>query len=115
MILNEVFKHDWLVVIKDTDTKQTHTIVNNREQLDIFYEANKDNIWCGYNSRSYDQWILKAIMAGFNPKELNDHIILDHKPAWKFSSTLFKIQLYNYDVMTSSMDSNNLKVLWVMT
>ncbi|MBY6878746.1 DNA polymerase domain-containing protein [Clostridium botulinum] len=97
----EVFKHDWLVVIKDTDTKKTHTIVNNREKLNIFYEVNKDNIWCGYNSRSYDQWILKAIIAGFNPKELNDHIILDHKPAWKFSSTLFKIQLYNYDVMTS--------------
>ncbi|KIN81213.1 DNA polymerase domain-containing protein [Clostridium botulinum] len=97
----EVFKHDWLVVIKDTDTKKTHTIVNNGEELRNFYEVNKDNIWCGYNSRSYDQWILKAIIAGFNPKELNDHIIVDHKPAWKFSSTLFKIQLYNYDVMTS--------------
>ncbi|AWB31545.1 hypothetical protein [Clostridium botulinum] len=97
----EIFKHDWLVVIKDTDTKKTHTIVNNVEELRNFYETNKDNIWCGYNSRSYDQWILKAIIAGFNPKELNNHIIVDHKPAWKFSSTLFKIQLYNYDVMTS--------------
>lgn len=97
----ECFKYDWLVVIKDTDTKQTHTIVNNREQLNSFYEQNKNNIWCGYNSRSYDQWILKAIIAGFNPKELNDHIIVEHKPAWKFSSTLWKIQLYNYDVMTS--------------
>ncbi|APC83853.1 DNA polymerase domain-containing protein [Clostridium botulinum] len=97
----EVFKHDWLVVIKDTDTKKTHTIVNNVEELRNFYETNKDNIWCGYNSRSYDQWILKAIIAGFNPKELNDYIIVEHKPAWKFSSTLFKIQLFNYDVMTS--------------
>ncbi|NFS06284.1 hypothetical protein FDE99_00535 [Clostridium botulinum] len=101
MILNEVFKHDWLVVIKDTDTKKTHTIVNNVEELRNFYETNKDNIWCGYNSRSYDQWILKAIIAGFNPKELNDYIIVEHKPAWKFSSTLWKIQLFNYDVMTS--------------
>ncbi|MFV3013511.1 hypothetical protein ACLD43_15440 [Clostridium botulinum] len=97
----EVFKHDWLVVVKDTDTKKTHTIVNSREKLNIFYKVNKDNIWCGYNSRSYDQWILKAIIAGFNPKELNDHIIVDHKPAWKFSSALWKIQLFNYDVMTS--------------
>lgn len=97
----EVFKYDWLVVIKDTDTKQTHTIVNDRDKLNIFYEANKENIWCGYNSRSYDQWILKAIIAGFNPKELNDWIIVKHQPAWQFSSTLWKIQLYNYDVMTS--------------
>lgn len=101
MILSEVFKYDWLVVIKDTDTKTTTTIVNNVDQLNDFYEANKDNIWCGYNSRSYDQWILKAIVVGFNPKELNDWIIVDHKPAWQFSSTLWKIPLYNYDVMTS--------------
>lgn len=97
----EVFKHDWLVVIKDTDTKKTHTIVNNVEELRNFYEEHKNNIWCGYNSRSYDQWILKAIIAGFNPKELNDWIIVKKQPAWKFSSTLWKIPLYNYDVMTS--------------
>lgn len=97
----EVFKYDWLVIIKDTDTKKTHTIVNDRDKLTDFYEANKNNIWCGYSSRSYDQWILKAIIAGFNPKELNDHIIVEHKPAWQFSSTLWKIQLFNYDIMTS--------------
>lgn len=101
MILNEVFKHDWLVIIKDTDTKQTHTIVNDRDKLNTFYEEHKNDIWCGYNSRAYDQWILKAIIAGFNPKELNDWIIVKHKPAWQFSSTLWKIQLFNYDVMTS--------------
>ncbi len=32
----EVFKHDWLVVIKDTDTKKTHIIVNNVEELNNF-------------------------------------------------------------------------------
>ncbi|MBM7869327.1 hypothetical protein JOC70_000796 [Clostridium pascui] len=100
MILSEVFKHDWLVVIKDTDTKKTHTIVNNTEELDNFYEANKDNIWCGYNSRGYDQWILKAIIAGFNPKEMNDHIIVKSQGGWSFSSALRKLQLYNYDIMT---------------
>lgn len=101
MILNEVFKCDWLVVIKDTDTKTTTTIVNDPEQLREFYEKNKTNIWAGYNSRSYDQYILKGIIAGFNPKEINDWIIVKHKPAWQFSSTLWKIPLYNYDVMTS--------------
>lgn len=97
----EVFKHDWLVVIKDTDSKTTHTIVNDVDHLRNFYEEHKNDIWCGYNSRSYDQWILKAIIAGFNPKELNDWIIVKHQPAWQFSSTLWKIPLYNYDVMTS--------------
>lgn len=97
----EVFKHDWLVVIKDTDTKKTHTIVNDVDHLRNFYEANKDNIWCGYNSRRYDQYILKGILAGFNPKELNDWIIVEKRGGWEFSSILWKIQLFNYDVMTS--------------
>lgn len=97
----EVYKQDWLVVIKDTDTKETHKIVNDREYLIELYEANKNNIWCGYNSRGYDQWILKAIIAGFNPKEINDHIIVKGQGGWSFSSSLRKIQLYNYDIMTS--------------
>ena len=54
----EVFRYDWLVVIMDTDTKSTHVIVNDQEQLTKLYESNKNNIWCGYNSRHYDQYIL---------------------------------------------------------
>lgn len=97
----EVFKYDWLVVIKNTDDKSTNVIVNDKEKLTEFYNNHSEDIWCGYNSRSYDQWILKAIIAGFNPKELNDWIIVKHKMAWQFSGTLWKIQLFNYDVMTS--------------
>lgn len=97
----EVFKYDWLVVIKDTDTKKTHIIVNNPKELLDFYNKHKKTIWCGYNSRSYDQWILKAIIAGFNPKKLNDWIILQGNHAWSFSKELQKIPLLNYDVMTS--------------
>ena len=37
----EVFKEDWLVVIKDTDQKETYVIVNAREKLIDMYENNK--------------------------------------------------------------------------
>lgn len=97
----EVFKYDWLVVLKDTDNKSTTIIVNDPDKLNEFYNKHLEDIWCGYNSRNYDQYILKGIIAGFNPKEINDWIIVKHKPAWKFSSLLFKIPLFNYDVMTS--------------
>ena len=96
----EVFTHDWLVVIMDTDTHKTSHIINDRKALISFYEQHKANIWCGYNSRSYDQYILKSILLDFNPKEVNDWIIKDHKPAWQYSSLFNKIQLFNYDVMT---------------
>lgn len=97
----EVFKYDWLVVLKDTDNKSTTIIVNDPDKLNEFYQDHVEEIWCGYNSRNYDQYILKGIIAGFDPKEINDWIIVKHKPAWKFSSLLFKIPLFNYDVMTS--------------
>lgn len=95
----EVFKEDWLVVIKDTDQKETYVIVNDREKLIDMYENNKENIWCGYNSRQYDQWILKGIILGFNPKEINDYIIVEKKGGWSFSKSMRKIQLFNYDIM----------------
>ncbi len=96
----EVFKYDWLVVIIDVINKREHVVVNDPDMLQSIYEANKKNIWVGYNSRHYDQWILRAILCGFNPKELNDHIIIKNKPAYQYSSLLNKISLNNFDVMT---------------
>ena len=34
----EVFSHDWLVVIKDTDTRTTHKIFNDHDALREIYE-----------------------------------------------------------------------------
>lgn len=97
----EVFKYDWLVVIKDTETKTTNTIVNNPNELKNFYEKHKNDIWAGYNSRHYDQYILKAILCDFNPSKVNDWIINKHRCGWEYSGLFWKIQLYNYDVMTN--------------
>lgn len=95
----EVFKHDWLVVILDMDAQKEHVIINDSEQLKTFYEDHKDDIWCGYNSRNYDQFILRAILLDFNPKEVNDWIIVKDKSGWMYSNLFWKISLNNYDVM----------------
>ena len=67
----EVFLYDWLVVILDMDAKEEHVIVNDPDRLKQFYETHKGDIWCGYNSRDYDQFILKAILLDFDPKKVN--------------------------------------------
>lgn len=95
----EVFKYDWLVVILDMDAQKEHLIINDPDQLKQFYEAHKDDIWCGYNSRNYDQFILKAIVLDFNPKEVNDWIIVQDRPGWQFSNLFWQVPLNNYDVM----------------
>lgn len=94
----EVFKYDWLVVIIDVENKKEYIIHNDKEMLAKIYEDNKNNIWIGYNSKHYDQYILKGILCGFNPKEINDWIIRDKKGGWQFSNLFMKIQLNNYDV-----------------
>lgn len=95
----EVFLHDWMVVLIDP-TKQTETdIINDPEKLSAFYEENKHDIWVGFNCRHYDQYILKGILLGMDPKKINDWIIVKGKDGWQYSSLFRKIQLNNYDVM----------------
>ena len=96
----EVFKYDWLVVVIDMKARQEHVIVNDKKQLEQLYNEQKQNIWVGFNSTHYDQYILKGILCGFNPKEINDWIIRLDKPGWAFSNALRDIPLNNYDVMS---------------
>lgn len=84
----------------DTDIKKYSVCLNDPEGLKKYYEEHKDDIWVGYNSRSYDQYILKAILLDFDPYDVNCHIIQLNQPGWKFSRDFNKIQLYNFDIMT---------------
>lgn len=98
----EVFKYDWLVVVMDMTAKKTHVIINSSEELEALYKANIKEIWVGFNSRHYDQYILKAILCGFDPKKVNDYIITKGNPGWKFSSLFRQFPLWNYDVMLNT-------------
>lgn len=95
----EVFKHDWLVVAIDPINKKEYVIVNDKTQLQDLYNRYKNDIWVGYNCRNYDQYILKAILLGFNPKVVNDWIIVKNRKGWEFSSMFNKIPIYIYDTM----------------
>ena len=95
----EVFKYDWMVVFIDLTEKKETVIINDPDQLRRFYEKHKGTIWAGYNSRNYDQYILKGILCGFNPKDVNDWIILEDKPGYRFSSLFRNFPVINYDVM----------------
>lgn len=95
----EVFKYDWLVVIINPIDKTVVVIVNDKNELEKYYNNHKDEIWIGYNSNHYDQYIHKGILCEFNPKEINDFIIVEGKKGYLFSALLRQIPLNNYDVM----------------
>lgn len=97
----EVYSHDWMVVINNPIEKKETIIVNNSEELIQYYESHKDQIWVSYNGRHYDTYIMKGILCGFLPQEINDFIIVKNQPGWKFSSLFRKIQFNNFDIMTT--------------
>lgn len=81
------------------DAKKEHVIINDADALEELHKQHINDIWVGFNSLHYDQYILKGILCGFNPKKINDFIISKGNPGWKFSSLLRRIPLINYDVM----------------
>ena len=95
----EVFKYNWLIVALDMEARKKYTIWDDPEKLENLYSKNKSEIWIGFNSRHYDQYIFKGILAGFNPIEINNWIIVENLPGWQFSGLLRRFPLNNYDVM----------------
>lgn len=76
--LNEVFAHDWLLVLIKYDNEK-EIIFHNSLANDVqkFIDINNP-ILIGHNARYYDQYILKAVLAGYTPEEIkdvNDYII----------------------------------------
>lgn len=95
----EVFKYDWLVVAIDPVQQKEYVVVNDKSELEKLYKNYKADIWVGYNCRNYDQYILKGILCGFDPKRINDWIIVKDRKGWEFSSMFNRIPLNLYDVM----------------
>ena len=72
----EVFCEDWLVVLKDMETGKYTVVHNDNEELKQCIA--EENIYVGFNSKHYDQFIIKAICCGFTPQEVkqaNDYLI----------------------------------------
>ena len=72
----EVFAFDWIVVFKDVESG-VHTVIHNDSEAlrECIFE---DGIYVGFNSKHYDQFIIKAICCGFTPQEVkqaNDYLI----------------------------------------
>lgn len=100
----EVFKHDWMVVVINPVTRDERVIINDADALTALYEERKRNVWVGYNNIHYDQFIFKGILCGFDPKAINDFIIVEGHKGWQYSSLLRKLYMVNYDVFHPRTD-----------
>lgn len=107
----EVFKYDWLCVIANPIAKTETVIVNNPNQLNEYYKAHKNEIFVGYNIRDYDSYIFNGILAGFNPFEINEHIITKGLKGYQFSSTLREYPLITYDLLQFNTSLKQLEAM----
>ena len=111
MIDFEVFKYDWLCVIANPITKTEIVIVNNPDQLKEYYEKFKNEIFVGYNIREYDSYIFKGILAGFNPYEINEHIITKGLKGYQFSNVFREYPLIIYDLIQLNTSLKQLEAM----
>ena len=106
----EVFKHDWIVVFKDSKTGSYIVIHNDNEALKM--AINNDDIYIGFNSKHYDQYIIKAVVADFTPEEvkrLNDYIIAGGQ-GWEYPQLQdFHFSFNNIDIRDDMQNTLSLK------
>ncbi|MGL5717267.1 MAG: hypothetical protein ACRCX2_29920 [Paraclostridium sp.] len=97
----EVFSHNWMVVFIDYETKSKVEIIDNLGKLRQFYNTYKHDIWVGYNSRMYDQYIIKAILMGLKPKVISDKLIVDGLKGFEVHPEInIKYPINNFDTST---------------
>lgn len=107
----ETFKYDWLCVIANPVTKTETVIVNDAEQLRDYYEQFKNEIFIGYNIREYDSYIFKGILAGFDPYEINEHIITKGLKGYQFSNVFRDYPLITYDLLQLNTSLKQLEAM----
>lgn len=106
----EVFKHDWVVVFKDRKTGSYTVIHNDNEALKM--AIGNENLYMGFNSKHYDQYIIKGIAADLTPeelKQLNDYIIAGGQ-GWEYPPLQgFYFNFNNIDIRDDMQNTLSLK------
>lgn len=89
----------WMVVLVDYETKKGKVIVNDLEELRKYYNHFKNDIFVGFNSRQYDQYVFKGLLLGMDAGFINDKLILEGKKGWQVVREGNKIPFNNFDLM----------------
>lgn len=90
----------WCVVFINYETKERTVIISNKAELENFYKLHKDDIFVGFNSRNYDQWVYKGILCGLNPCKVTNSLIVEGKNGFQVVRDGNKYPINNFDVGT---------------
>ncbi|MCC3867826.1 hypothetical protein K0039_06370 [Terrisporobacter mayombei] len=87
--------------MKDYKTEKEHIIINNRDEFLRVFNKNKDSVWVGYNIKGYDQWIMKAIIAGIDPGIISEKIIEQNISPYAVDRSLNRIPINIFELNDS--------------
>ena len=107
----EVFAHNWLVTFKDKQSGNYTCIWDDDEALSEC--INDDCIYIGFNSKHYDQYIIKGIEGGLTAeeiKEINDFIIAGGQ-GWQHPYLDFYYRFNNVDIKDDTQRGLSLKAI----
>ena len=108
----ETILYDWLVVFQDIETKQFNAFHNDSEGLRAFMQERRDAVFIGFNSKAYDQWIMKACCLGWDNQQikgLNDYLISGGR-GWDVQG-LSEFWFNNSDIMDDMQHGLSLKAI----
>ena len=80
----EVYQYDWIAIFKDYETKEFFVFHNDPWAIAEF--ISEDAVYVGFNSKHYDQYIIKGMCGDLTPVEikwLNDWIIKEDRQGWE--------------------------------
>lgn len=108
----EVFKYDWIVVFYDTSLN-TWTVYHNDNAGVRQYMEQPGLIFCGFNNKSYDNQIVKAMCCGASPeliKQINDFIIVEDRSGWEhWFLKQNRFWFDSFDLMDDTQQGTSLK------
>ena len=108
----EVFLYDWIAVFQDYKTQEFHVFHNDGDAVADFIDD--DAIYIGFNSKAYDQFIIKVIVGNCDTmdiKDLSDYIIASHN-GWDHPLVRqIRYWFNNVDIMDDMQKGLSLKAI----
>ena len=84
----EVFAYDWIIVAKVAGTDQYFITHNDPDAVAEWMKV-ENPFLCGYNNKGYDQFVHRAVLAGFGQKDIkaiSEEIISHDRNGWDIAS-----------------------------
>lgn len=110
----EVFRYNWLAIFKERGKDNWYIFHNDRELLCEFLKERCDDLFIGFNSKSYDQYIIKGIWGGLDNetlKELSDYIVTDHQGFTFPALDEVRFRMNNVDIRDDMQQGLSLKAI----